>query len=215
MTQKGLNEGTEKTPVEDNDNVMELHIDSVAHECKEYQGNLSRGVKVNDTWYNVRGNTKEDVDAMFGEDLLARGNTVEVELGTGNTITKIVKLVKKAEGRHEDDMLSLNDLLADAHKNGLVGIKTQIIAHDPEKKMAVVKAMVYMMVKQEQKKTEAPEPPTIKEYHAHGDADQTNISSETVKVHYLRMAETRAICRSLRWATNNARVSKEECNNEK
>lgn len=210
MTQKGLDESTEKDTVESDDNVMELHIDSVAHECKEYQGNLSRGVKVGDIWYNVRGDTKDEVDAMFSDDLLSRGNTVEVELGPGNTITKIVKLVKKAEGWHEDDMLSLDSLLEDAHKNGLIGIKTQIISHDPEKKTAVVKAMVFMMKKEEPKKTEPPEQPVIKEYHGHGDADQTNISSDTVKKHYLRMAETRAISRALRWATNNAMTCKEE-----
>ena len=31
-----------------------------------------------------------------------------------------------------------------------------------------------------------------------------------IKPHFIRMAETRAIARALRWATNNAKVAEEE-----
>ena len=198
--------GNDENKEELKENEIELKIDSVAQKPNEYGGSLSRGVKVGNTWYNVRGDTEEIINKSFGDELLAKGNTVIVEVNATNTITNFVKLVKKSE-KSNDDMLDLDTLLASAHEKGLVAIKTQIISHDPEKKVAVFKAIVFMMETQEQKKTE---PPVTKEYHGHGDADQINISSDNVKKHYLRMAESRSIVRALRWAVNSSSVSKEE-----
>jgi len=48
----------------------------------------------------------------------------------------------------------------------------------------------------------------IEIFSAHGDAE--GIGSEMIKPHFMRMAETRAIARALRWATNNAKVAVEE-----
>ena len=46
-----------------------------------------------------------------------------------------------------------------------------------------------------------------KVFQAHGDATSDNIKGEMIKPHFIRMAETRAIGRAFRWATNNAKVS--------
>lgn len=182
-----------------------ITIDYVATESKEYNGNWSRGVKVGDKWYNVRADTKEKVDAMFNEDMLHRGNRVKVDTdGKLYNITKFVALIGKSEESHGDDMLNLEKLLADAHSKGLVSITTEMISHDPEKKSALFKAIVRMP---SESKTE---PPTDRVFHAHGDADKENLTNSNIQPHYVRMAETRAICRALRWATNNAAATEEE-----
>jgi hypothetical protein len=56
--------------------------------------------------------------------------------------------------------------------------------------------------------------PDLKEKYTdkHGkDKIAYNMEGATIRPHYIRMAETRAICRALRWATNNATAAKEEC----
>lgn len=173
----------------------EIKIDYVAKESKEYQGVWSRGVKVGDVWYNVRADSKEKVDALFNKDMIHKGNKIKVEIDDYDktTITKFLDLIEKGRAT-EDDILNLDKLLNDAHTKGLTSIITELIEHDKEKKCAVFKAVVIM---------------DNKEFHAHGDATQEN-TTEHIKPHYIRMAETRAICRALRWATNNAEVSKEE-----
>lgn len=192
----------------DKDGIQEMQISSVARECNEYGGNMSRGVKVGDKWFNVRGKTKEEINKLFNDEQLARGNLVKVKISNENTITEFIELVEKSSG-HDGEMLSLNDLLDQATKSGMVSIKTQMISHDIEKASAVFKATVFMMEKQETKKGEPEKPPVIKEYQAHGDADQLNTGKEIGK-HYIRMAESRAISRSLRWAVNASNTSKEE-----
>ena len=212
--------GNDENKEELKENEIELKIDSVAQKPNEYGGSLSRGVKVGNTWYNVRGDTEEIINKSFGDELLAKGNTVIVEVNATNTITNFVKLVKKSE-KSNDDMLDLDTLLADAHEKGLVAIKTQAIQIDVEKKIAIFKATISMQVKSKDGKELC-----IKEFNGYGDAlpdmnyvykgkdgkprTAHNMESETIRPHFIRMAETRAIARGLRWATNNAKTCKEE-----
>ena len=223
-TQKGLKvnqDKKEEKKEELKENEIELKIDSVAQKPNEYGGSLSRGVRVENIWYNVRGDTEDIINKLFDEEQLAKGNTVIVEINATNTITKFVKLIHKSESRNDDDMLSLDTLLAVAHEKGLVAIKTQAIQIDVEKKIAIFKAQIFMQIKTEDEKE-----PYIKEFTAYGDAlpdmnidyeDKTgkprtahNMDSATIRPHFIRMAETRAIARGLRWATNNAKTCKEE-----
>lgn len=96
----------------------------------------------------------------------------------------------------KDEIINFETLLNEAYKKfeGEFSIYTELMSHDSEKRSAVFKAKVLR---------------NNQEYQAHGDADQENCG-EMIKPHYLRMAETRAIARALRWATNNAKVSEEE-----
>ncbi len=106
-----------------------------------------------------------------------------------------------SESKDSNDMINLDDLLADAHTKGLQSITTEIVTIDHEKKYAVFKAVVTMKSKD-----------GIvlgAEFHGHGDADVVNCTG-LVKDHWIRMAETRAIVRALRWATNNATAAEEE-----
>jgi len=140
-----------------------------------------------------------------------KGDEVEIEFVLNGEYRNIeqLKIAKMATDQPEqsgffkdktgDDMLNLDKLLAQAHKlfsDGIFKIETEVQYADYEKKMAVFKAVVTT---------------NLGVFTGHGDADQVNCGN-MVKEHYVRMAETRAICRALRWATNNATAAQEEMN---
>ena len=94
-----------------------------------------------------------------------------------------------------DDIIDFGTLLKAAHEKGLTSIKTQLLSIDLEKKYALFKAVA------ESK---------IGTFEAHGDATSENVTGSYIKPHWIRMAETRAICRALRWLTNNACAEEEK-----
>lgn len=107
--------------------------------------------------------------------------------------------VKKDKKDWSDDIINYETLLNRAHELAIknkcdFSVSTELINHDMEKKFAVVKATVKL---------------GDSTFQAYGDADQENCG-DLIKPHFLRMAETRAIARALRWATNNAATAEEE-----
>ena len=66
---------------------------------------------------------------------------------------------------------------------------------DVEKKFALFKAIVTL---------------NGMTFTGHGDATSDNIDNAAIGKHFIRMAETRAIVRALRFATNDARCAVEE-----
>lgn len=145
-------------------------------------------------WYNITGEPEVLTELM--KNVVARGNIIEFEFN--NNVVGSLKLIKKGESKSGfDDLTNFEELLNDAHKkfpNGL-SIKTKLISLDYEKKQAIFNASVSLELENVV-------------YTAHGDAE--GISNENIKPHFIRMAETRAIARALRWATNNAKASYEE-----
>lgn len=118
---------------------------------------------------------------------------------------------KSDEKSWADDMTNFGDLLAAAHKKFTKGfdIRTEILRDgqgnlmlDFQKKMCVVKATVDLRSEEGLILGQT--------FEAHGDATEGNIKGDLIKPHFIRMAETRAISRALRWATNNAKVAEEE-----
>jgi hypothetical protein len=85
-----------------------------------------------------------------------------------------------------------------AHKLGLQSITTEIISHDPVKQQAIIKATATMK-----------DEDGTRTFQGIGDASPENLSG-MVKAAYIRMAETRAVNRSLRLATKIAVTSIEE-----
>ena len=82
---------------------------------------------------------------------------------------------------------------------GLTHIKTKAISiSDPPERRAVFKATVTMRIEDE-----------LLDFVGHGDCDDKNTHA-LIAPHYIRMAETRAIARALRWATNEGRTCEEE-----
>lgn len=167
-----------------------------------------------DVWYVL-----ETPDETFIEDLIHKGDKVKFffeKKGSRNVVEKIDILVKKrnpevikrsSEAQDPDDMLNLEKLLDKAHQDGMKSIHTEIISLDMEKKTAVFKATVTMPGKGKGSKERV--------FTGHGDALPDNLKTSSgkdsfVAPHYIRMAETRAIVRALRWATNQAKAAEEE-----
>ena len=108
------------------------------------------------------------------------------------TINKpdLSKYVVNVQGK---DFITFPGLLAEAHGQGLVGIETSLV--NPENpKSPIVKAIVTL------RSAEAG-PQGFKVFTGYGDATETNVAKK-VSGALLRMAETRAIARALRFACN-------------
>ena len=98
-----------------------------------------------------------------------------------------------------DERPLYRDLLARAHDMGLAHIKTKCLSiSDAPERRAVFKATVTMLTDY-----------GTADFVGHGDSDESN-THPLIIPHYIRMAETRAIARALRWATNEGRTSMEE-----
>ena len=101
------------------------------------------------------------------------------------------------EGKWTEDIVDFEQLLSDAHNKfkDKLSIRTELIHIDWEKKNALFKASVQVgdLI-----------------FEGHGDATAENVTGDFIKPHYIRMAESRAIVRALRWATNNATCAEEE-----
>jgi len=88
-------------------------------------------------------------------------------------------------------------LLDLAHKVGLVKIETEMLSCLPDK-LIIFKAIITM-------NTDGVE----KVFVGHGDATPVNVNS-MIAQHMIRMAETRAVARALRSATNTGMAALEE-----
>jgi hypothetical protein len=99
----------------------------------------------------------------------------------------------------DDERPLFRDPLSRAHDMGLAHIKTKAISiSDPPERRAVFKVTVTMRIEDE-----------LLDFVGHGDCDDKNTHA-LIAPHYIRMAETRAIARALRWATNEGRTCAEE-----
>jgi len=103
---------------------------------------------------------------------------------------------QKKTGKFEDEMVTFEDLLTKAHElKEQFSIRTEMLSVDLEKKYALFKAVVTLV--------------DGRSFEGHGDATIENVTGDFIKPHFIRMAETRAIVRALRWYTNNG-VAEEE-----
>jgi len=113
--------------------------------------------------------------------------------------------IPKKTGKWEDDMVTFETLLTKAHSLKVpFSIKTEMLAVDLEKKYALFKAKVIVY----NHKARGEEGFIV--FEGHGDATNENVTGDYIKPHFIRMAETRAIVRALRWYTNNACAEEEK-----
>ena len=111
----------------------------------------------------------------------------------------------KKTGGWEDDMVTFEILLTKAHAlKEHFSIKTEMLAIDLEKTYALFKATVTVDRK------DAEFGPMTMTFQGHGDATADNVTGDFIKPHFIRMAETRAIVRALRWYTNNGCAEEEK-----
>lgn len=167
-------------------------------------------------WYNMPG--EEEALEVLKKTVLQKGAEISFECNEKRLVTGSITLIaapkKQEEGKNwSEEITSFRELLASAHKN--FGEKMHMRVDfardgegkpmvDFEKKIAVFKAQVY--IRRDDKNTQV--------FEAHGDAIGDNVSGEKIKPHWLRMGETRAYVRALRFATNDASVAIEETSEE-
>lgn len=160
-------------------------------------------------WYNCEKDNEELKDIVLKN--FAKGDKVKIEHLKG-VYTK-VQLIQKGSNSQgaspeiaDEHIMMLqgkkfikhSGLLDIAHKSGLVSIKTDMVSQSPE--IVIFKATVEM--------------PDNKIFEAYGDATKQNVNGNILP-HILRMAETRAVNRALRFATNIGMTSAEEMGDEK
>lgn len=189
------------------------------------EGSIGFLTEEEDKWYNLNGDP-EFLNATL-ETTIVKGNEIEFEFDSFNRIVSDLKLVGKTEKKewkqkpkkNNEDINNLDSLLKSAHEKGLISINTEVVHIDYQSKTAVFKAIVTGIVKKKTFKInlaekvveqmEVIEEEVIGTFTAYGDATQDNVTGEIAKS-WIRMAETRAICRALRWYTNNSAASEEE-----
>jgi len=178
----------------------------VATEPKEFNGVLQIGFTLKaepDKWYNIPGK-EEDLKKLRAESII-KGTELEFDIDNGQ-VSNVTVINKAKEGdKWEDDIVNFETLLTAAHNKKIpFSIKTEMITVDLEKKYALFKAQVIVS---ECKIKDFTVPSQV--FEGHGDATADNVTGDFIKPHFIRMAETRAIVRALRWYTNNA-VAEEE-----
>ncbi len=182
---------------------------------REFNGKMQIGflLKDNPTWYNVPGeemalNELKDAVLQKGTEIGFKYTAQTKKLGDIN----LLNLPEKGEnGNWSDEMTNFKDLLDAAHtKFGeRFDIRTELVRDGEGKillnfaqKQAVFKATVRVWSENDLN--------AVQIFTGHGDATESNITNKIIQPHFIRMAETRAISRALRWATNNAAVAVEE-----
>lgn len=184
---------------------------------RKFQGNHQIGFVLEEKpkkWYNVQADREEPLKELQ-KTILQKGNEISFDYFEATDEVSDIHLEKQApkpkqsqnQSNNQDEMTCFEDLLADAHKKfgKDFNIFTELLRDETgkailnlEKKFAVFKATV--VIGEGNKK---------RFFEAHGDSTSENVGS-MVKEHFIRMAETRAIVRALRFATNNAQVAQEE-----
>ena len=160
-------------------------------------------------WYNAIDEIKKSMESQLSQ--LNKGDTIEMTADFQQRRYTQIVIKKKAEKKSgngwQDDMTKFKDLLNDAHnKFPKLSIETEKIEIDLKQKYALFKATIYV----ENKVQIGGVSNSGQSFQAHGDSTADNIDSDKVKVHFIRMAETRSIVRALRLLTNNAKVAVEE-----
>jgi len=152
--------------------------------------------------YELEGWVKPEFVELGAADLtIKEGKVAFCTMKKDTKDTKDTKDPKKKSGKWEDDMVTFEDLLTKAHNLKVpFSIKTEKLEVDLEKKYALFKASIAIN-------------PGTQEcviFEGHGDATANNVTGDYIKPHFIRMAETRAIVRALRWYTNNACAEEEK-----
>jgi len=149
-------------------------------------------------WYNVTG--EEQLLKELEKSIILKGAEINFEYDEKTKKVGEITLDKmpdnKEQSKGQDDMTNFEDLLKDAHKKfkNTLEIRTEMLQVDFKEKRAAFKATVIA---------------NGCVFEGHGDVNPDNVQGDTAK-HWVRIAETRAIVRALRWATNNATVAQEE-----
>ena len=162
---------------------------------------FTRGVKIGGNWYNLVNDNKEQLDQADG---IIKGNKISFATNVGSNNFRDYEIESYAEEDEDTwqkaDIIDFHTLMDIAHAQELSKIETRPILIDFGDEPNKSKKAVFQAIVTTKKGT----------FTAIGDATPENVN-ENIAKHFVRMAETRAIARALRWATNNATAAKEEC----
>ena len=173
------------------------------------------GIKTEETgdvWLNPANENKSTILANLDKIKAWKGKNVIVEMVDETTFSGIgisdnqneeeetTNSNKLLKSNHiinisGKEFVTFDGLLDVAHQKGLESIETELITSDFEKGFYIFKAKVKLK--------------NGRYCESYGDATPTNVN-KMVAQHIVRMAETRAIARALRWATNIGMCSLEE-----
>lgn len=140
------------------------------------------------SWINKNVILELENDKTFLGLGLSETETESEEKGGSSDLSKFIVNISGKQ------FITMAGLLDVAHNKGLESIETDLIISDFEKQTFVFKAKVKIKGRL---------------FESYGDASPSNVGS-LVKLHIIRMAETRAIARALRWSTNIGMCSLEE-----
>jgi len=165
-------------------------------EPKEHSGKMQIGFRIDSEvrFFNIQ-KSKEDLESLKTA-MLHKGAIIEFDMVDDYvaTLTKTGMGTPKSTKKENwaEDMVSFEVLLKDAHdKKEDFSIRTEMLQVDFDKKTALFKATIEVMRQD-----------VIIRFEGHGDASMESVSSDNIKPHFIRMAETRAIARALRWYVN-------------
>lgn len=150
------------------------------------------------SWRNI--NASPEVLKKLIETTFQKGNQIKIYHSDDEEEKyELVSKAEKEEKKEELDLIDFETLLNDAHEKFKdFSVTSTVIEIDRQNKYALFKVQVKI---------------GENVYEAHGDSTAENISGSFVKPHFIRMAETRALARALRWATNNAKCADVETEN--
>ncbi len=170
---------------------------------KEFNGRKSISFQIEEVegWFNFEAEEEKLKNAIS---LMTKGSEVEFEPNNFNTTNDLTikstpKTDKPTEKRWQDEMNTFEDLIDAGHKKGIKSLTSNIVHLDLTNKILIFKVTL-----------------TLKGgavFEAHGDASINNVGQQ-ITPHYIRMAETRAVARVLRFATNNGKTCEIETEHE-
>lgn len=180
----------------------------------EYEGVMQIGFVLEEDpkkWYNIHG--KEGLLKEILKTMVKKGAEIEFELDANKNVTGL-KVIKEApeSGKWEDDIVSFETLLTAAHKKAKaegagLSIITTVIKDNGKPMIDIVNKTAFFKARVSLKDKDGK---VIQSFDGHGDTTSENVKGEHIMPHFIRMAETRAIVRALRWYTNNGCAEEEK-----
>jgi hypothetical protein len=184
--------------------MMEGLIKIAPKNIKEFNGRktISFQIEGQANWYSFEA---EEEILKTAIPLITKGSKVSFTPDNFNTCTdlQILQTAVTQNNNHQpsekwkDELISFDKLLEAGHNRGIKSITTNLIQLDLEKKFALFKAVIILK--------------DDSVFEGHGDASPINVGT-LIAPHFIRMAETRAIARALRFATDNAKTCEVELN---
>jgi len=96
---------------------MELKIEFVAKSSRPFEDYFTRGVNCGGKWYNVEDSIESNINSLFRDDLLARGNIIEADVvENGNRSQSFKGNYRKTEITKEEAFGTMEECVKKANE---------------------------------------------------------------------------------------------------